>query len=359
MHVKNLIREAVDGEGKSQDQAELEAAARENDIDAVVIGCGGAGTNTVTRLTQAGIAGAEAYAVNTDAQHLLSADAPNKILIGKELTKGHGAGSHPQVGEKAAINSEDELREAVQGADLVFVTCGLGGGTGSGSIPVVSQIADQAGALTIAVTTLPFSVEGQVRMKIARAGLARLRRSADTTIVVPNDKLLEVAENLPLQKAFKVVDEVLMQAIKGLTELVTTPGVVNLDFGDLRTIMEGGGVAMIGIGESAGEGRCERALAEALRNPLLDVDLSKATGCLVNVVGDDDMTIGEAETAVQSLKDRIDPNARIIWGTNVDSSLSGQVRVMVVLTGVKSKQILQRTAQAKERRSEDFQVVDG
>lgn len=358
--MKDLIKEAVSrGESPSADD-DLEDTIRAHETKVRVVGCGGAGCNTVSRLTEEGVIGAEAIAINTDAQHLLATRAPHKILIGKHLTKGLGAGSLPQVGERAALESEDALRDAIAGVDLVFATCGLGGGTGTGSIPVVSQIAKESGALTIAVTTLPFHVEGAIRMENAKAGLARLREAADTTIVVPNDKLLDVAPNLPMQKAFRVVDEVLMRSIKGITELITKPGIVNLDFADLRTIMRGGGVAMIGIGEAEGQGRCRRAMAEALKNPLLDVDLSKAKGCLVNVVGGESMTIGEAEQAVELIYNRIDPNARIIWGTNVDKRMGSRVRIMIVLTGVQSRQILgprRGGKQARDLPEERFQVV--
>ncbi|MGH2668702.1 MAG: cell division protein FtsZ, partial [bacterium] len=200
-----------------------------------VVGCGGAGTNTIHRLSEADVHGAELYALNTDAQHLLYTPVKNKVLIGRNLTKGLGAGSLPQVGEEAARESEPHIRRIVEGADLVFVTCGLGGGTGTGSAPVVAQVAREGGALTIGVVTLPFRVEGGVRMKNAEAGLARLRDSADTTIVVPNDKLLEVAPRLPLNAAFRVADEVLLRSIKGITEMITKPGLVNLDFADLKT----------------------------------------------------------------------------------------------------------------------------
>ena len=316
-----------------------------------VIGCGGAGTNTITRCVSSQINGAELIALNTDAQHLLLADAPNKILIGRRLTRGLGAGSLPQVGEEAATESEEDIRRAVAPADMVFVTCGLGGGTGTGSAPIVAEIAKEAGALTIGVATLPFKVEGLVRMDNAEVGLKRLREACDTVIVIPNDKLLEIVPNLALNAAFKVADEVLMRSIKGITEMITKPGLVNLDFADLKTIMKRGGVAMIGLGEAEGENKAVNAVVEALNSPLLDVDVSGATGALVNVTGGDDMTIGEAERVVEEVYSRVDPNARIIWGTTIDSGLKKTIRTMLVITGVKSKQILgptQRTYENKE-----------
>lgn len=305
-----------------------------------VIGCGGGGTNTVARCVEAGVDHVDFIACNTDAQHLLTIRAPRKILLGKRTTRGLGAGSLPQVGEEAAKEAEPELRKALQGADMVFITCGLGGGTGTGSAPIVAQIARDLGALTIAVCTLPFSVEGAVRMQNAERGLQRLRDLCDTVIVIPNDKLLQIAPRLPLQAAFKVADELLFRSITGITELITKPGLVNLDFADLRTIMTRGGVAMIGLGESHAPDRAVEAVREALSSPLLDVDISNATGALVNVIGGPEMTIAESERVVEEVYQRINPDARIIWGTTVDPGLDDTVRVMLVITGVKSRQIL-------------------
>ena len=305
-----------------------------------VVGCGGAGTNTISRCVESDITGAEFISINTDAQHLLLSDSPNKILIGRHLTRGLGAGSLPQIGEEAAKESESDIREVIGKADMVFVTCGLGGGTGTGSAPVVSQIAKESGALTIGVVTLPFGVEGIIRMENAEQGLKRLRDVCDTVIVIPNDKLLEIVPNLALNAAFKVADEILMRSIKGITEMITMPGLINLDFADLRTVMKRGGVAMIGLGEADGENKAMNAVIEALNSPLLEVDISAATGALVNVIGGEDMTIGEAEKVVEEIYSRIDPNARIIWGTTIDPSLKKTIRAMLVVTGVKSKQIL-------------------
>lgn len=305
-----------------------------------VVGCGGGGTNTIARCVESGIDGVEFIAANTDAQHLLMIHAPKKVLLGRHTTRGLGAGSLPQVGEEAATESGPELKKALQGADMVFITCGLGGGTGTGSAPVVARVAKELGALTIVVATLPFSVEGAVRMRNAETGLAKLREVADTVIVIPNDKLLQIAPRLPLQAAFKVADELLMRAIKGITELITKPGLVNLDFADLKTIMRHGGVAMIGLGESDGEQRATEAVLEALNSPLLDVDISGATGALVNVIGGPDMTLAESERVVEEIHARINPDARIIWGTSVDPLLDHTIRAMVVVVGVRSKQIL-------------------
>jgi len=344
--MESIIKEAISRAGVSpmpiigDTDKELQEILEQLKTNIVVIGCGGSGSNTIQRITEEGITGAELYAINTDAQHLLNIKVSKKILIGRSRTKGLGAGSLPQIGQDAAQESKVAIEKAVGNADLVFITCGLGGGTGTGSAPVVAEIAREAGALTIAVVTLPFSVEGQIRMDNAEAGLERLRDAVDTVIVVPNDKLLEVVPHLPLQTAFKVCDEVLMRSVKGITELITKPGLVNLDFADVRVIMQKSGVAMIGLGEAEGENKAIESIQKALRSPLLDVDVSGATGALVNVVGGPDMTIAEAESVVNELYTRIDPKARLIWGAMVDPDLENMVRTMVVITGVKSPQIL-------------------
>jgi cell division protein FtsZ len=322
-----------------------------------VIGCGGAGTNTISRCIEARITGAELVALNTDAQHLLLADAPHKVLIGRHLTHGLGAGSIPQIGEEAARESEQDIREALVPADMVFVTCGLGGGTGTGSAPIIAQIAKETGALTIGVVTIPFSVEGLIRMENAEEGLKRLRDTCDTVIVIPNDKLLDIVPNLALNAAFKVADEVLMRSIKGITEMITMPGLVNLDFADLKTVMKRGGVAMIGLGEAEGENKAVNAVVEALNSPLLEVDITEATGALVNVTGGEDMTISEAERVVEEIYSRVDPNARIIWGTTIDPNLKRNIRAMLVITGVKSKQILGPTQKAFENKEYGIDFV--
>jgi cell division protein FtsZ len=315
-----------------------------------VVGCGGAGTNTISRCFGAGINGADLISVNTDAQHLLLAESPYKILIGRHLTRGLGAGSLPQIGEEAAKESEQDLRDAIVPSDMVFVTCGLGGGTGTGCAPVVAQIAREAGALTIGVVTLPFCVEGQVRMDNAESGLKRLREVCDTVIVIPNDKLLDIVPNLAMNAAFKVADEVLMRSIKGITEMITMPGLVNLDFADLKTVMKRGGVALIGLGEAEGENKAVDAITEALNSPLLEVDITEATGALVNVTGGSDMTLREAEKVVEEIYSKIDKAARIIWGTTIDPAMQKSIRAMLVITGVKSKQIIGPTQRSREEK---------
>ncbi len=325
-----------------------------------IFGCGGGGSNTIARLNEEGIVGAELYAANTDAQHLLAIKAPHKILMGRRSTRGLGAGALPQVGEEAAREAEEEIRRSLRDAHMVFVTAGMGGGTGTGSSSVIAGLAKDMGALTVAVTTLPFKGEGRLRMENAEWGLERLRNVADTVIVIPNDKLLELCPRLALTTAFKVADEVLMRAIKGITELVTKPGLVNLDFNDLKTIMKGAGVAMIGLGESTGhvEDRALEAVEEAINSPMMNVDISSATGVLVNVVGGPDMTIAEAEKVADVLQSRVSPNARIIWGAGIDPSLLHKIRVMVVITGVRSTQILGRSSDNTRLKGTDVDIIN-
>ncbi|MFW5930014.1 MAG: cell division protein FtsZ [Halobacteriota archaeon] len=325
-----------------QSDEDLQAILEDLETSITVVGCGGGGCNTINRMQQEGIEGADLVATNTDVQHLVDIQADDKLLIGREKTSGRGAGSVPQVGEEAALESQEEIESHIEGSDMVFVTTGLGGGTGTGSAPVVAQAAQDEGALTIAIVTTPFTAEGEVRRTNAEAGLDRLREVADTVIVVPNDRLLESVGSLPVNKAFRVADEVLMRSVKGITELITKPGLVNLDFADVRTVMERGGVAMIGLGESDTENKAEESVTKALRSPLLDVNIEGASSALVNVTGGSDMTIEEAEGVVESIYDRIDSDARIIWGTSVDESLEGEMRTMIVVTGVDSPQIYGR-----------------
>ena len=301
-----------------------------------VVGAGGAGNNTISRLNEMGIEGATTIAVNTDAQDLFYSQSAKKILLGRQTSKGLGAGGEPSVGEECAEESEDEIRNELEGADMVFVTCGLGGGTGTGSAPIIAKIAKKLGALTVAVATLPFSAEGIKRRENAEQGLEKLQESADTVIIIPNDKLLEVAPNLPLNKAFMVSDEILGRAVKGITELITKKGLVSLDFADIRSIMSGSGMAMISMGESDSGDRALESVHEALSSPLLDIDISNATGALVNISGSSDLTLHEAEKIVQVVADKLDPEANIIWGTQIDESLQNVVRTTVVVSGIKS-----------------------
>lgn len=304
-----------------------------------VVGCGGGGGNTLSRLMQVGIVGAETVAVNTDAQDLLYTDADRKVLIGKDITGGLGAGADPKVGAEAAKESKDEIKKSLEGADMVFVNCGLGGGTGTGASPIVADIAKKLGALTVGIVTLPFNMEGRQRYKNAQEGLENLESVVDTLIVIPNDKLLEIVPDVSITTAFKVADEILVNAVKGIAELITKPGLVNLDFADIRAVMGSGGLAMIGMGESDTENRAIESVEKALNNPLLDVDVEGAAGALINVSGGSDITIKECQEIVEGVSSKINPDAKIIWGAQVIKELGDTIRAMLIITGVKSTQI--------------------
>lgn len=320
----------------SETNKELEAVLGAHRTRIHIIGTGGAGNNTVSRLLETGIQGVEAIAINTDAQDLLFANAHHKILIGKNITNGLGAGSDPAIGAESARESAGEIESIIADSDMVFVTCGLGGGTGTGSAPVIAEIARNAGTLTIAVVTLPFTEEGVVRWENARAGLEELQSKVDTVIVVQNDRLLELVPDMPLQAAFKEADEILVNAVKGITELVTEKGLVNLDFADVRTIMKNGGLAMVGLGESDSENNAMEAAEKALTNPLLDVDVTGAKSALINISGGSDMSLKSAKTVMKIIAERLDPSARIIWGARVDESMNGTLRVMLIVTCLKA-----------------------
>ncbi len=327
----------------SKEDKELEELLQSLRMNIKVVGCGGSGCNTITRIVEEGIVGAELVAMNTDAQHLLkNVRAPKKILLGKHSTRGLGAGAIPAVGESATIETGEEIKRFLYGAHIVFLTCGLGGGTGTGGLPVTAKIARDLNALIIGIVTLPFKAEGLVRMKNALMGLERLKDIADTVIVIQNDKLLELVPRLPLNAAFRFADEILMRSTKSIIEMMTKPGLINVDFADLKTIMRNGGVAMIGLGESDGDDRARKAIQQALSSPLLDVDITNATGALINVCGGPDMTVAEAQAVVEEVHKKVNPEARIIWGTSIDPALENTMRVMIVVTGVNSEQIFGR-----------------
>ncbi len=303
-----------------------------------VVGAGGSGSNTMTRMAEINIEGATLIATNTDASHLAKTKASRKLLIGKKSTRGLGAGSDPKVGEEAAMESKDDIRHILSDAQLVFITCGLGGGTGTGSAPIIAKEAGDMGALTIAIVTLPFSSEGRVRMRNALEGLSKLKKMTDTTIIIPNDKLLSVAPDLPLNMAFRVSDEVLANATKGIVEMVTKPGMVNLDFADLKSVLKESGYAVIGIGEANStqtNDRAQIAIENTLKSPLLDVDLTTAKKALVNIVGGDDLTLREAESIFQEVASRISDEGMLKWGARIDPNMQkSAVKVMVVMGGV-------------------------
>ena len=319
---------------------ELEELVRKTKIRITVVGAGGGGNNTIQRCRDENIKDVQLVALNTDAQQLLRTKSDKKILIGKKITRGLGAGASPKIGEDAAYEAEMQLKNSVGSSNVVIVTAGLGGGTGTGSSPVVAEFAREAGALTLAVVTYPFKAEGRQRAENARQGLNKLKKVSDTVIVVPNDKLLEIAPRLPLRDAFRLADEIIMRTIKGITETIDGKGIVTIDFSDLLTIMKDGGVSMIGIGEGDKENRAMTAVENAINSPLLDVDISNAKGALISVSGGPDMTVSEAQMAVEEIRNRINRDARIIWGARIEQELAGYIKVMLILTGVESPQIV-------------------
>ena len=327
---------------------ELEELLSKQRASIKVVGCGGGGNNTINRIAEVGVHGAETIGINTDAQDLLYTTADKKILIGREVTKGLGAGSDPRVGEEAARENEHDIKNALTDADMVFITCGMGGGTGTGSAPVVAEIAKKMGALTVGIVTMPFTMEGNRRYDNAVIGLEKLQQFVDTLIVIPNDKLLELAPDLPLHTAFKVADEILTNAVKGIAELVTKAGLVNLDFADIRAVMSNGGVALIGVGESDSENRAVEAVEKAINNPLLDVDITGATGALINVAGSKDLTLNEARKVVETISQKLSEDAKIIWGAQIYDDLGDVLRAMLIVTGVKSPQIFGKTKKLSE-----------
>jgi cell division protein FtsZ len=368
MIIKNaqdrVLRENDDIEGmkipKSTDTTrtvdeELEQLISSRKAAIKVIGVGGGGGNSLTRMSEVGIKGAELIGVNTDAADLLCTRVDAKILIGKETTRGLGAGADPMVGSESAKEQQTEIKKVMKGADMVFVTCGLGGGTGSGAAPVIAELAKKMNILTVAVVTLPFSMEGKVRMENAMEALERLESVCDTIIVIPNDKLLEIAPDLPLYTSFKVADEILTNAVKGIAELVTRPGLINLDFADIKAVVKEGGVAMIGVGESDAENRAVEAIEKAINNPLLDVDIAGASGALINVAGGSSMTLDEAKQVVETVSKVLSEDAKIIWGAHIVPDMKSSIRAMLIVTGVTSPQIYGKDKLMVEERQKEME----
>ncbi len=318
-----------------------------------VVGVGGGGTNAVNRMVDAGLRGVEFVAANTDAQALAMCDADVKLNIGHELTKGLGAGANPETGFGAASESRDEIKEALKGADMVFVTAGEGGGTGTGAAPVIAEIAkNEIGALTVGVVTKPFEFEGTQRMRQAQEGIQRLREVVDTLIVIPNEKLLGIVEKrTTILEAFREADNVLRQGVQGITDLITTPGLINLDFADVRTIMTDAGSALMGIGQSGGENRATDAAQAAISSPLLEESVEGATGILLSISGGSDLGLFELNEAAQIVQGAADPNANIIFGSVIDENLGDEVRVTVIATGFDKRSSSRVSRVSREGRS--------
>ncbi len=307
----------------------------------LVAGVGGAGNNAITRLMEVGVEGAETLALNTDAQDLYFCNSHHKLLLGKETCGGLGAGNNPDVGEAAAIESYDVIKDVVRG-DLVFITGGMGGGTGTGAAAHVAKAAKENGALTVAIVCLPFDVEGVTRKKNATRGLNALMEHVDTLIAIPNEKLLEIAPDLSMPEAFMVADEVLVRAVKGIAELISKPGLVNLDFADVRTTMKNGGVSIIALGEGIGEDRAEEAVVNALRNPLIDVSIENARNVLINISGSADLQLTEAKRVVGLVTDQVHPGAEVIYGALILPELEDRLRVTIIASGVSSPYVFDK-----------------
>jgi cell division protein FtsZ len=323
---------------------EIEAFARIK-----VIGVGGSGKNAVNHMINSKVKGVDFISINTDAQDLHHSLAKKRIHIGKNLTRGLGTGMNPEMGKRAVEETKEDVQEALKGADMVFVACGLGGGTGSGASPVVARTAKELGALTVGVVTKPFFFEGQARSKIAEIGLEELRKEVDAIIVIPNDRLLStIDKNTTVKNAFSICDEILRQAVEGISDLITTPGLINIDFADIRTVMESAGSALMGIGSATGENRAIEAAKKAINSPLLDVSINGAKGVLFSIAGGEDLTMFEIQDAAKVITESVDPNAKVIFGTVRDDKLKkGEVKVTVIAAGFPEGMISNAEAQAK------------
>ncbi|HSJ85979.1 MAG TPA: cell division protein FtsZ [Anaerolineales bacterium] len=331
-----------------QDKEELQAVEPIARIK--VIGVGGGGSNAVNRMIDEGIQGVEFITVNTDAQALVQAKAKSRLRLGDKLTRGLGAGGDPEIGRKAAEESADELYNALKGSDMVFVTAGMGGGTGTGAAPVVAQVAKESGALTIGVVTRPFTFEGMRRMQSAEVGIGKLKEHADTLIVIPNDRLLQIADKrASLQDAFRLADDVLHQGIQGISELITIPGLINLDFADVRAIMSEGGAALMAVGKGSGDERAKKAAEDAISSKLLDITIDGARGVLFNVTGGPNMTLFEVNQAAAIIRETSHPDVNLIFGAVIDPNMGDDIRVTVIATGFERNGIPRRALEKQPR----------
>ena len=335
----------MDSTNKQDNQQQTEAFARIK-----VIGVGGGGSNAVNRMIDEGIQGVEFIIANTDAQALKNAKAPTRVRLGDKLTRGLGAGGDPEVGRKAAEESADELYKVMQGADMVFVTAGMGGGTGTGAAPVVAQIAKESGALTIGVVTRPFTFEGGRRLSSAEAGIGKFKEHADTLIAIPNDRLLQIADKrASLQDAFRLADDVLHQGIQGISELITIPGLINLDFADVRAIMSEGGAALMAVGTGTGDERAKKAAEDAISSKLLDITIDGARGVLFNVTGGPNMTLFEVNQAAAIIRETAHPDVNMIFGAVIDPNLGDDIRITVIATGFERNAMPRRALERNTR----------
>lgn len=314
-----------------------------------VVGCGGGGCNAVTRMVRENIRGVEFVAMNTDAQHLAVTEAPVRIQLGEKNTRGLGAGGDNKIGHKAADESREEIRQVVQGCDMVFITAGMGGGTGTGSAPVVAEMAKESGALTIAIVTKPFGFEGTHRAKVAEEGIAELMPRVDTLVIIPNDRLFEICDQKTgVDGAFKLADEVLCNGVQAIAEVITVPGLINLDFADVRSVMKDAGPAWMSIGHGSGSNRAVEAAKQALNSPLLDVSIEGSKGVIFNVSGDSSLTLYEVNAAADVIRKAVDPDANVIFGVNVDQNMGSEVRLTLIATGFATKEGMAGAARERE-----------
>ncbi len=317
-----------------------------------VVGVGGGGSNAVNRMIDAGLPGVEFIACNTDAQALVISDAKIRIQIGDKLTKGLGAGANCEIGEKAAEEDRDKLAESVEGADMVFITAGMGGGTGTGAAPVLAEIAREQGALTVAIVTKPFAFEGRRRGMVAEHGIKKLKEKVDTLIVIPNDRLLQIADaNTSMVEAFRLADDVLRHGVQGITDLITVPGLINLDFADVKTIMQSSGSALMGIGRGTGDDRATTAAQSAISSPLLEATINGATGVLINITGGQDLGILEVNQAAEIISEAADQDAEIIFGTAINPEMKDEVKITVIATGFDRERTSSMPSVAQQRRA--------
>ena len=354
-NMDNIVEEAMENSEEEErrmdeklENMDISSESGDEEISAtpniVVVGCGGAGNNTVNRLYNISVDGATTIAINTDKQHLQMIDADTKILVGKDTTNGLGAGGDPEKGKRATEMAKGTIKEVLDDADLIFVTAGLGGGTGTGAAPVVAEIGKSLGAIVIGMVSTPFEVE-RARLSRAKQGLDNLKTEADSIIVLDNNRLLDYVPNLPVGKAFSVMDQIIAETVKGISETITQPSLINLDYADMKTIMREGGVAVMLVGETKEENKQRSVVDDALNHPLLDVDYRGATGGLVHITGGPNMSLKEAEGIASNITERLQSDSNVIWGARVDEEYQNEVRVMAIMTGVDSQQVMSSTPQ--------------
>ena len=354
--MQDIVQDAL--ENAEEEAREMDASMDDDDEFGepriVIVGAGGAGNNTINRLYNIGVDGADTVAINTDKQHLKMIEADTKILVGKSLTNGLGAGGDPSMGERATEMAQGTIKEVLGDADLVFVTAGMGGGTGTGAAPVVSKIAKEQGAIVVGMVSTPFNVE-RARTVKAEEGLEKLREQADSIIVLDNNRLLDYVPNLPIGKAFSVMDQIIAETVKGISETITQPSLINLDYADMSTIMNQGGVAVMLVGETQDKNKTDEVVKDAMNHPLLDVDYRGATGGLVHITGGENLTLDEAQGISEKITARIRDNANLIWGARINEDYNDKVRVMAIMTGVQSDQLLSSTSEKKAQRAREVE----